>query len=185
MKTLVINSAEPEVTDFTDPLITLCREMGLSYQLSQWRDLAGSQDIGSWHAVIISASPMGNNANFEERLHAFRWLKNTQNKVFGICAGHQLLGCSFGSKLIQNKESERGMHKVRIHTFDPVFQNTENEIEVLQQHHDSITLPDDFNLLARSDRCRIQAMKHKERPLYSVQWHAEISTLKIISNFLK
>ncbi|HKK62585.1 MAG TPA: hypothetical protein VJ951_08490, partial [Bacteroidales bacterium] len=75
MKTLVINSAEPEVTDFTDPLITMCREMGFSYQLSQWRDLAGSQDIGSWHAVIISASPMGNNANFEERLHAFRWLK--------------------------------------------------------------------------------------------------------------
>jgi GMP synthase (glutamine-hydrolysing) len=34
-------------------------------------------------------------------------------------------------------------------------------------------LPPNFQLLASTPECRIQAMKHRARPLYGVQFHPE------------
>ena len=42
-------------------------------------------------------------------------------------------------------------------------------------HMDQVVqLPDQFEVLARSNVCEIEAMKHLTRPLYGVQWHPEV-----------
>jgi len=50
-------------------------------------------------------------------------------------------------------------------------------------------LPNDCIQLARSDICEIEAMKHKNRPLYGVQWHPEVVQTKsgesLFMNFFK
>jgi len=49
-------------------------------------------------------------------------------------------------------------------------------------------VPDDFDVLARSDVCDVEAMRHVERPLFGVQWHPEVSHtehgLRLFRNFL-
>lgn len=184
LKTLIINSAPAKDLEFVNPIACLCKQKAIDYEISHWKEFAGIEKPPPYDAVIISASPMGDNANFDERITAFQWLKYTESKVLGICAGHQFMGVVFGSRLHANMEAEKGLRNVRIQSRDPIFRGYDDEMEVMQQHVDSISLPDNFTLLARSDKCRVQAIRHNEKPLYGVQWHAEISSLKLISNFL-
>jgi len=188
MHMLIINSAEPTDRSFVDPVVhatgNMVRKSGLQPEVREWQEFSGASDIGPYEAVIISASPMGDNENVAERVQSFQWLRTAQMPVMGICAGHQFIGHTFGSRLIKDAEAEEGMLPVRIQSWDPIFNGFGDEIEVMQQHHDAISLPDNFVLLARSERCRVQAMKHKQLPIYGVQWHAEISTPRLIRNFL-
>ncbi len=65
------------------------------------------------------------------------------------------------------------------------------EVEVLQEndilkglpprfktwasHADQVVqLPSQFEVLARSNVCEIEAMRHLNRPLFGVQWHPEV-----------
>lgn len=192
MEILIINSAEPEERSFVDPVVQTIasRKIELDAELPrpevrEWREFSGVTDIGPYAAVIISASPMGDNANFQDRIQSFQWLKTACVPVLGICAGHQFIGHVFGSRLIRDAEAEEGLNQVRIQSWDPIFTGLEDEITVMQQHRDSISLPNDFLLLGRSDRCRVQAIRHADRPIYGVQWHAEISTPGMIRNLLE
>lgn len=192
MSILIINSAEPEERTYVDPIVYAIGKMERESEASEhlpevreWREFSGTLEIDHYSAVIISASPMGNNANFQERVKSFGWLRTAQMPVLGICAGHQFIGNIFGSRLIRDAEAEEGITPIRIQTWDPLFTGFNDEIHVLQQHLDAISLPDNFILLARSDKCRVQAMRHAERPIYSVQWHAEISTPGLIRNLLE
>jgi GMP synthase (glutamine-hydrolysing) len=51
-------------------------------------------------------------------------------------------------------------------------------------------LPADFELTASNQTCRIQAMRHTSRPLFSVQFHPELfdrehpEGKRILENFL-
>lgn len=184
MKILVINSAEPEVIDYVHPLIRTIHDLGYDAELIEWRKLFLFSAFSDYNAILISASPIGNNANFDERIRAFQWLRECTIPVLGICAGHQFIGSTFGSSLIKNEEFEMGIKQVQILQEDPVFEGCPGELQVLQQHHDSIHLPDGFELLASSEKCKVQAIRHKERLIYGFQWHAEISSENIIRNFL-
>lgn len=184
MKILIINSAEPKDRDFVDPIKKILSEMKPHIDTGEWRKIFDDSDIEKYDAVIISASPKGNNANFEDRIKSFQWVKTTKKPVLGICAGHHFIGYIFGSQLIGNKEMENGILPVQIKTDDPIFKSHMNEIKVEQHHNDSITLPNEFELLANSDTCKVQAMRHKKKPIYSVQWHAERSNPEIIKNFI-
>ena len=50
-------------------------------------------------------------------------------------------------------------------------------------------LPDDFELLASSKDCKVQAMKHKNKPFYGLQFHPEVEHTeygeKMFKNFVK
>jgi len=52
-----------------------------------------------------------------------------------------------------------------------------------------VSLPPDFQVLARSEVCEIEAMRHRKRPLYGVQWHPEVVHtefgMKLLENFLE
>lgn len=184
MKIGIINSAEPGIDNFAGPIRDVIDKEGLYSEIIQWRELNGIQHLKGYRAAIISASPMGNNANFEERIRSFDWLRNVDFPVLGICAGHQFIGHIFGGKLISNRESETGPTPIRIMKKDPLFEEMKQEITVVQQHHDSVTLPPGFFLLASSDRCKVQSMRHPEKPIYGVQWHAEISTPQLARNLI-
>ncbi len=182
---LIINSAEPDDFRFTDPLQQILSVCKISEELHHWTEFKDIEQIDEYDGVIISASPRGDNDNFDERLSAFHWLKNYKKPVFGICAGHQLTAVIFGSRLIKDVEAEEGKVKVRILKEDPIFLGMKEEIEAEQHHNDSVSMPADFDLLASSEKCTVQAIKHSSRPIYAVQWHAEQSNPEMVLNFVR
>ncbi|MFA5312508.1 MAG: gamma-glutamyl-gamma-aminobutyrate hydrolase family protein, partial [Methanomassiliicoccales archaeon] len=50
-------------------------------------------------------------------------------------------------------------------------------------------LPDEFEILAHSENCRIEAIRHRTRPIYGLQFHPEVENTEhgydIFKNFLK
>lgn len=116
----------------------------------------------------------------------------------GICGGHQVLGAAFDAEIYHmsgNEESdieEKGFTEIRVVKHDdPLFAGVDDPFICMESHHDEVReLPADFELLASTDTCRIQAMRHTKLPLYGVQFHPEIHDDKhavgkrIIQNFV-
>jgi GMP synthase (glutamine-hydrolysing) len=95
--------------------------------------------------------------------------------ILGICAGHQFMASHLGGKAGPSKVGEFGKTMVTVDDEDDIFKGLPTEFVAWESHHDEVTeLPADFVALAHSDNCTVQAMKHKEKPLYGLQFHPEV-----------
>lgn len=69
---------------------------------------------------------------------------------------------------------EFGFYPVYIVQNDPIFDGLPNPFVVYESHYCEVKkLPPDFVLLASTNECRIQAMRHKSRIIYGTQFHPE------------
>ena len=96
--------------------------------------------------------------------------------ILGICAGHQFMARHFGGEAKPSKEPEFGrVELILLKENDVIFKGIPKKSIVWESHNDEVAvLPKDFELLAESENCKIQAMKHKNKPLYGLQFHPEV-----------
>jgi len=180
---LIVNNAEPGIEEFCIPLVDILQREGCTSRILEYRQ-APSADFGGCRGVFLSGSPRGDDI-VEHHQPYFQWIRSVRIPVLGICAGHHIIGRLFQARLIRDREKEVGDYTVTVEVGDPLFQGMENPLTVRQDHHDSITLPGGFVRLARSGRCRVQAMRHRHRPIYSTQFHPEVLNPQMIRNFVK
>jgi len=104
------------------------------------------------------------------------YLKNVNFPVLGICAGHQYMARFFGGNAEPSKVPEFGKIELTLLGKDnELFEGVPEKSIVWESHNDEVTiLPKDFELLAKSENCKIQAMKHKNKPFYGLQFHPEV-----------
>ncbi len=182
-KILIINNAEPGITEFVEPLQKIVGEEGMESFLLEYGE-APEFNYEKFDSILMSGSPQGDDIA-EHHVSYFQWLKETRKPVLGICAGHHITGCLFGSELLRSEEPESGDFNIELLTDDPLFNGLPKTIKVKQMHNDSVTLPQGFELLATSATCKNQLMKHKNKPLYTCQFHPEFYNKDLIGNFLK
>lgn len=143
-------------------------------------------------AVIISG-----NASDWERYPAgafdalYEVIREADFPILGICGGHQLIAMAHGAPagpirlLSAGEEGESGFGGARyfkewgflpvdvLHP-DPLFEGLGEHPVFLEIHYWEVKqVPADFVLLASRPTCPVQAMKHREKPLYGVQFHPE------------
>jgi len=190
MKILIVNNAEPSNNDFVSPIenilhapsVDILLEASVETETISYSNLVG-QDLSPYSGVILSASPGGDDI-VENHLRFYEWIKSYDKPILGICSGHQIIGRLYGSELIRETQQEIGDLEVYITKDDPIFDGLNKRFTVRQAHNDSITLPTDFALLASSDKCEVQVMKHKSKPIYTTQFHVEALNPEIILNYL-
>ena len=73
---------------------------------------------------------------------------------------------------------------------DLLFEGVPKKSIIWESHNDEVTvLPSDFELLAESENCKIQAMRHKKKPFYGLQFHPEVEHTEygeqLFKNFVK
>lgn len=110
--------------------------------------------------------------------------------LLGICYGHQMIAHKFGAKVAKGKSAEYGLGEVEIDDEDALFRGVPKKIRAWVSHFDEAKeLPKGFAGLAHSESCAIEAMRHKERPVFSVQFHPEVWHTEhgedILRNFLE
>lgn len=126
------------------------------------------------------------------------FIRNTQTPVLAICGGHQLVGLSFGARVLTLDKLEQHEQRnarpleyqyrfIRItEPNDPIFHNlncTDPEqpariLRVWQNHGLQLDrVPEGFELLATSYLCRNQMMVKRTdgQLIYTVQFHLEKS----------
>ncbi len=180
---LIINNAEKGITEFTRPLEKIVSEAGFSSETIQYKDCLHF-NFEKVEGILLSGSPQGNDI-VEHHLPWFKWLKEFEKPVLGICSGHHIAGYLYGAELLRGEEPESGDFTVEILEDNPLFSGLPQKITVKQMHNDSISLPPGFELLATSKTCHNQLMKHHSKPLYTCQFHPEYYNHKLIQNFCR
>ena len=117
-------------------------------------------------------------------------LEKADFPILGICAGHQFMARYFGGKVKPSKIPEFGKIELTILKNDEIFDGVSEKSIVWESHNDEVTkVPLDFDILANSESCKVQAMKHKEKPFYGFQFHPEVEHTEfgeqIFKNFVK
>lgn len=139
-------------------------------------------------SIIISPGP-GHPKDSKVSLDCISQM-GTKVPILGICLGHQVIGTSFGANIINSNEIVHGKTSMINHNNSNLFKGLKNPFEATRYHSliiDKSTLPEELEVIAELDQI-IMGIKHKERPIFGVQFHPEsIKTqdgLKIIENFL-
>jgi GMP synthase-like glutamine amidotransferase len=95
--------------------------------------------------------------------------------ILGICFGHQLIAKAFGSAVVR-REKRVGFADIVKVKDAPIFAGLPETWRAPVYHRDRVEeLPHGFELIATSNYCKVQAMAHKKLPIFTVQFHPEIS----------
>jgi len=146
--------------------------------------------LGQVDALVLSGgSP--NIASEAGRLgHNGDYLDKADFPILGICAGMQFMATHFGGTTGPAVRAEFGRTRLFVDEEDDLFRGLPKEFDVWESHNDEVkNVPEGFQVLARSDTCLVEAMRHVKRPLYALQFHPEVENTEfgvdIFKNFLK
>jgi anthranilate synthase/aminodeoxychorismate synthase-like glutamine amidotransferase len=114
--------------------------------------------------------------------------------TLGVCLGHQAIGEAYGGHVVR---ADRVMHGKTSHVFHDgtgVFVGLPSPLEVMRYHSlivERSTLPDCLEVVAfaEDDPTEIHGVKHREHPVYGVQFHPESVMTQygkdLLQNFLE
>ncbi|MEI8341409.1 MAG: aminodeoxychorismate/anthranilate synthase component II [Verrucomicrobiota bacterium] len=112
--------------------------------------------------------------------------------LLGVCLGHQCIGHVFGGDVVRAGRLMHGKVSPILHNGKGVFAGLPNPFEATRYHSLLVkreTLPDCLEITAETAEKEIMGLRHRELPIYGVQFHPEsILTLegkKLLANFLK
>jgi GMP synthase (glutamine-hydrolysing) len=96
--------------------------------------------------------------------------------VLGICYGMQLVCESLGGRVTNSPAREFGRARVAVKTDSELFAGLPAETDVWMSHGDQVSqLSDEFTPLARTRTCPFAAVKHRDLPVYGLQFHPEVT----------
>jgi len=141
--------------------------------------------------LILSGSTCNLSNKKDEKKYSdeIESVKRCPVPILGICFGHHILGKAYDSEILRGKRIKK-LEKVKIVTSDDLLGSWDiyHEITVEESHSDYVKeLPREFTLLASSESCEIEAMKHDTKPTYSTQFHPERTPdgHRVIGNFIR
>lgn len=98
----------------------------------------------------------------------------------GICAGHQFVCMAYGSDIEPMGEDytepeEVGPAQVSILEDDPLFAGLPDPFQVMMYHSWEVkALNPKLKVIGRTPLCRNAVVRHRDRPVYGVQFHPEM-----------
>ena len=110
--------------------------------------------------------------------------------ILGICYGMQLACEALGGEVQNAPLREYGRTSCRVLDRDELFTGIEGDTTVWMSHGDQVAaVSQQFAPLAQTDTCRFAAVKHRELPIYGLQFHPEVTHTpeggRILANFLR
>lgn len=111
--------------------------------------------------------------------------------ILGVCLGHQAIGYAYGGKIVQAKQLMHGKTSLIHHDQKDIFKGLPDPFEATRYHSlviEARTFPACLEKTAWSDDQEIMGVRHKQYPLWGVQFHPESILTKegktLLKNFL-
>lgn len=183
MKILVINNKGDELKNFRRSLEKYDFDI-IDFQRIK-RD-----DYKKYDCVILSGGEQyevqESPEKYEEEIELIR---NCDKPILWICLGLQLVAHTFWEKLLKLEKYYKETTDVTIMQEDSIFLWLPEKFSANVDHRWCVPNPKNFDILAVSYHC-IEAIKHKKKHIYGVQFHPEIlewevNGYMVIENFLR
>ncbi|VVB84968.1 GMP synthase [glutamine-hydrolyzing] subunit A [uncultured archaeon] len=145
----------------------LDQEVELMKNTSSTEEILAKEPDG----LILSGGP-----TLERAGNCSAYVKELDLPILGICLGHQVMALAWGGTVRTGSAGGYAAVEIEILEEDDILKGIGPSTHVWASHADEVSsLPPDFIRLARSRISEIEAMKHRTKPLYGVQWHPEVS----------
>lgn len=110
--------------------------------------------------------------------------------ILGICYGMQLACKALGGEVKSTSAGEYGRAFCSITSRNDLLLDFPDTTQVWMSHGDQVqSVSDDFESLARTETCPIAAVKHKQLPIFGIQFHPEVTHTPegatLLRNFLQ
>lgn len=127
-----------------------------------------------YDAVVLSPGP-GIPSEAGNLLSIIDYLKD-KRPLLGICLGHQAITEVFGGTIINLDKVYHGIATTMNHNSSIIFKNIPSPFEAGRYHSwvaQNENFPSQLEITARDENGQIMALKHKELPIYGIQFHPE------------
>jgi anthranilate synthase/aminodeoxychorismate synthase-like glutamine amidotransferase len=177
---------------FTFNLVQYLGEFGRDVEVKR-NDAISVEDIAGLapEAIVISPGPCTPAEAGISIPLVRRW--GSTIPVLGVCLGHQAIVEAYGGRVVRAGRVMHGKTSQLLHDGSDLFKGLPSPLEVMRYHSliaEPATLPSSLAItaIAQDDPNEIHAVRHKEHPVWGVQFHPEsVMTPRgkdILSNFL-
>ncbi|MFH1127127.1 MAG: gamma-glutamyl-gamma-aminobutyrate hydrolase family protein [archaeon] len=184
---LIINNHSKNI-----PLIeNILKKNKVAYDIKDQKTMLKSIDESRYNGIILSGGipVLDKEIHFNTIRADIACLINCDVPILGICVGHEIIGAACGAELIKLKtHSWIPDLKIKILEKTGIFKGLPDEI-IAYEHHSRYlkNVPSDLIVAASSRKDRIEAIFHRKRSIFGLQFHPEKSGKhgeKIFKNFL-
>ena len=118
---------------------------------------------------------LGGGPSLESAGNSEKYIKSVDVPILGICLGHQLIAKAYGSEVSTSDTESYAQVKININNDEGLFEGLAPEMDVWSSHKDEVkTIPKGFEVLASSELCDIESLKHNSKDIYGIQFHPEV-----------
>lgn len=178
---------------FTYNLVQLLGELGAEIEVRRNDDisLASAKALGP-AGIVISPGP-GEPRQAGVSLELIRSL-GASVPMLGVCLGHQAIGEAYGGRVVRSGKLMHGKTSSVMHDGRDLFHGIQSPLDVMRYHSltiETASLPDvlEVTAWAEGDKGEIHGVRHREYPVWGVQFHPESvmteSGKQILANFLR
>ena len=140
--------------------------------------------------IVISPGP-GNPKEAGVSLEIIREL-GAEIPILGVCLGHQCIGEAYQGKVVGATRLMHGKTSPIFHNGKGIFKGLDNPFIATRYHSLVIkrdTIPACLEITAETDEGEIMGVRHREYPIWGVQFHPESILTEngrtIVKNFLE
>ena len=115
-----------------------------------------------------------------------------QLPILGVCLGHQSIGQAFGGQVVRAERLMHGKTSPVFHDGRELFAGLPDPFAATRYHSlllERASLPECLELTAWTEEGEIMGMRHRELPVWGVQFHPEsiltVTGMDILKNFLE
>ena len=176
-------------SQYTQLIARRVREIGVFSEIINHNNLYKYLKIHNVKGIILSGGPLNvNNKLIKINKNLFKF----DIPILGICFGHQIISKLLGGKVKESKLREFGnafINQKNKSILTQGFFDNKNNNSVWMSHADIVyKLPKNFKTIASSKNSKYAAIENKEKKIYGVQFHPEVSHtdkgINLIKNFV-
>jgi anthranilate synthase/aminodeoxychorismate synthase-like glutamine amidotransferase len=162
---------------FTYNLVQYLGELGAEVVVRR-NDAIGVEEIGELapSAIVLSPGPCTPREAGVSVEAIRRW--GSSIPMLGVCLGHQAIGEAYGGEVVRAERVMHGKTSQITHDGTGVFAGLPSPMQVMRYHSlivERRTMPEALEIVAvaSDDPTEVHAVKHREHPVYGVQFHPE------------
>ena len=178
---------------FTYNLVQYLGELGADLQVRR-NDEVTVEEVGALapEAIVLSPGPCAPAQAGVTVPVIRRW--GATVPTLGVCLGHQAIGEAYGGRVVRAARVMHGKVSSIVHDGGDLFADLPSPLPVMRYHSlvvEPHSLPPALEVTARGedDPSEIHAVRHREHPVWGVQFHPEsVGTTHgkaMLANFLR